>query len=472
MPELPMGALVAALAFLPFLTCLVLGAWIFVLGAPSERAAYASMNGALVISAALLGVATATLVSSGAPMLEAPLGPWFEAGEYRFDIGFLLDELSLAMAWTVVIIALLVSRFGVHYMHREPGFARFYAMLGLCASGLLVLALAASYDLLFIGWEMVGLSSVMLVAFFFERPAPTRAALRVLVTYRVADAGILFGVVVLHQAAGSTEYAAVFDHRAWPGGVAHIGPAAATVVSLLFLLSAMGKSALFPLGGWLPRAMEGPTPSSALFYGALSIHGGAFLLLRTAPLLEASPIARVVVLVVGVLTAVHGAVVGRVQTDAKSQMAYATMAQLGVIVVEIALGFYMLGLVHLVGHAFLRGYQLLRAPSALADVQRIRAALAGRALPSDNALERALPISVARALYRFALDRFFVDAILERFVVNPVISLGELMASTERGVVRAMHGSAEPSVRPGAQSGAQPSAQPSPREDDVVGRPS
>jgi NADH-quinone oxidoreductase subunit L len=431
-----------AVVALPVLSSIVLGLFVFVRGAPSERVSHGLVVPAIVGSALALVPLTRAFAEAGP--LSIHVGDWFVAGDYGFEVGWLIDRVSLSMAWTVLAIALLVSRFAVYYLHREAGYARFFALLGLCASGLLTVALSAGYDLLFAGWEMVGLSSVLLVLFFHDRPGPARSALWVFTTYRVADVGILVGAVVLHQAAGSTDYDAVFAPGPWPHG----GAGAALLVSLLLLLSAMGKSAQFPLGAWLPKAMEGPTPSSALFYGALSVHCGAYLLLRSYPLLERSPIALSVVAVVGLVTAVHAALVGRVQADVKSQLAYATMAQLGVIFVEMGLGLPTLALVHLMAHAFLRGFQLLRAPSALADVRRIRAALQGHELPQATALERRLPLPLARRLYRLALDRFFVEAALERFVVTPVLRLSRALSRADRSVVHALVKPSAPAQAP------------------------
>jgi NADH:ubiquinone oxidoreductase subunit 5 (subunit L)/multisubunit Na+/H+ antiporter MnhA subunit len=380
-----------------------------------------------------------------------------------FELALLLDELSLGFALTIVTVALLIARFAIRYLHREPGHPRFFAFLCLAVAGLETIALAASYDVLFLGWEVVGAASFAMVLFYHTRPGPARAAMQVFVSYRLADLGILIGAVILHHAAGTTRYEAIFEHGAWPDGRIRIDSTVAAVVGALLLLTAAGKSAQLPFSAWLPRAMEGPTPSSALFYGALSIHAGVFLLLRSAPLFEHQPIARMLLLLVGGGTAVYAALTGRVRSDAKGQLAFATMAQVGVMLVEIGLGWVLLAALHLVAHAFLRGFQLLRTPSVIADVRHIRAKLRGRPFAQENALERALPIPVARWLYRHALERFHLELLAQRFVITPVLRVSQWLSTADAAIVDALSGDTSedsaalgPSLRPSHRPSAQP----------------
>ena len=438
MPErdVMLTVLAATVVLAPLVTALGLGLFAFLSEVPSERATHRIVIVAMVTSILSLLSLVVLVLTSGEPYLEVDFGPWFHVGHYEFEIAFLLDELSLGYGFTVAAIGLLIARFAIRYLHREEGYARFFILLCLAMAGLETVALAASYDVLFLGWEIVGVSSVTMVLFFHTRPGPVRASLLVLVSYRIADLGLLVGAVVLHQAAGTTEYEAIFEHGAWPGGATHIDVTTAAIVGLLLLLSASGKSAQLPFSSWLPRAMEGPTPSSALFYGALSIHAGIFLLLRSAPLFAHAPVVRGALIAVGGCTAMYAALVGRVQSDAKGQMAYATMAQLGVMLVEIGFGFVTLAALHLVAHAFLRGFQLLRAPSVIADVRRIQAELKDRPLPSDNAIERALPITWARWLYRHALERFYLDTLAYRVVLRPILRVSEMLAAADAAALQ------------------------------------
>ena len=325
----------------------------------------------------------------------------------------------------------LVNAFAGKYLHREPGFARFFVLLALFGTGMNLMVLADSIDLLFAGWEFVGISSTLLIGFFHERANAVRAALRAFVTYRICDVGILAASVVVHRAVGSGDFDRLFE-VAWPHGACLVSATTATAVSLLLVFASLGKTAQVPFSGWLPRAMEGPTPSSAIFYGALSIHAGAYVLLRCAPLLDEAPVARLALVVIGAGTAVHAALVGRVQTDLKSVLAYASMTQASLILVEIGLGWRVIPLVHVVGHAVVRSLQILRSPSALHDRHELEAALGGHPGPGGQWPVSLLPRSWQHSLYRVALDRGYEEMAVGRFVVGPVTRLLDRAAAIER----------------------------------------
>ncbi len=211
----------------------------------------------------------------------------------------------------------------------------------------------------------------------------------------------------------------------------------ATVLALLLLLAASGKSAQVPFSGWLPRAMEGPTPSSAIFYGALSVHAGAYLLLRISPLLDSSPLASMAVAGVGLLTALHATLSGRVQTDVKTSLAYASLTQVGIIFIEIGLGLRLLPLLHLLGNAVTRTLQLLRAPSVLHDFHQLQNAVGGHPGRTGLHLERMVSSSLQRRLYLFSLERAHLDDLLERYAIAPFHRLFRFFDSVEkRGMER------------------------------------
>ena len=283
---------------------------------------------------------------------------------------FLVDRMALAFAALSAVILGIVAAFSTRYLHREPGFPRYFALLAMFATGMQCIALAGNVEVLFVGWELVGLSSALLVAYFHERPAPVSNALRVFSVYRVSDAAMLSAAVVLRHAAGSGSLALLFGGTG-AAATAGLGRATATVIATLLIIAVAGKSALVPFSGWLPRAMEGPTPSSAVYYGALSIHAGCFLLLRSMPLLAQAPAARVFAGALGAVTALFAAVATRVQSDVKSSLAYASLTQVGLIVVEIALGWRLLAFVHLAGHACFRLLQFLSAPNVLHDLHAL-----------------------------------------------------------------------------------------------------
>jgi NAD(P)H-quinone oxidoreductase subunit 5 len=294
---------------------------------------------------------------------------------------------------------------------------------------MLLVALAGNVAVLFIGWELVGLSSALLVAFFQERPAAVANAFRVISVYRISDAAMLSAAVLLRHVAGSGSLSLLFGGTA--GSTASLTATNATVIALLLLVAVACKSALLPFSSWLPRAMEGPTPSSAVYYGSLSIHAGCFLLLRAAPLLEQAPAVRVLAGVLGAATAVFAGITTRVQSDVKSSLAYASLTQVGLIVVEIAIGWYTIAFVHLAGHACFRLLQFLSAPNVLHDLHGLEEAMGDHGgddrefalLRSDRARQR---------LFLVALERGFLDNILDRVVVDPFYRAARLFTRLDQ----------------------------------------
>jgi NAD(P)H-quinone oxidoreductase subunit 5 len=202
----------------------------------------------------------------------------------------------------------------------------------------------------------------------------------------------------------------------------------------------MGKCAQIPFSGWLPRAMEGPTPSSAIFYGALSVHAGAYLMLRVAPLLDRSPVAAALLVALGVATALHATFVGRVQTDIKSALAYASLTQVGIILAEIGLGLRWVAVAHILGHASVRSLQFLRAPSLLHDLHQVESAVGGHLARTGLHLERAVPGGLQRRLYRMALERWRLDEALDFLVVEPFLALFRRLDALDRRWCRIVAG--------------------------------
>jgi len=306
--------------------------------------------------------------------------------------------------------------------------------MGVATTGFFWFVLGGSVDMAFIGWELLGLSSVLLVAFFWERSETVVASGRIFATYRVADIALLAGVVLLHHYAGDSSWPTVLgigrDHH-----TADLGEVAATVLGLAFLLAAIGKSAQAPVSAYILRAMEGPTPSSALFYGTLSIHAGVYLMIRVEPLLSNAPIARGAVVFIGVLTAVTSSLSARVRADAKGALALATTAQAGLMLAETGLGFTTFATWHLLAHGLLRLAQFLRAPSWLADAQGRRRELGGGTYRPAFYLEGLLPEGFRTWLYAAALARFGFDGVVERLFSRPLAALAHLV-STPRPRIR------------------------------------
>jgi len=390
---------------------------------PSER--IVSRITGLTFSACVAGLAALVwnLAFGGKPAraVVVTFGTWFAVHDYRFPLVLMADRLSTPFLAMTAVLSGLIGQFSATYLHREQGFFRFFLLLHLFAFGSLLAFAAGSFDLLAGGWELVGITSVLLIGFFQLRPAPVENGLRVFAVYRACDIGLLVGVFAMHQWAGT----ASFD-----GGFPMLAGSHAVIVCLLMLLAASGKAAQVPFSGWLPRAMEGPTPSSAIFYGAISIHAGAYLLLRIQPLLARSILASVLVILIGVATAIHGTIVGRASADAKTSLAYASLTQVGVVFVEIGIGWTSIAVVHILGHATVRTMQFLRAPSMLHDYHQMHSAMGGEIIPGRQ-FEDLLPERVTLWLYRWAFDRGHLDTFLDRWVIDPLLWVSRLFAKLD-----------------------------------------
>lgn len=399
-----------------------------------ERGTNRLTYAATVVGLAASLMVLALMLTTNVRHVAIELGDWVVIPEqhFHFHLKFVFDRLSVPFVILTFLLCGTVSAFTSRYLHREPGFGRFYVCYALFLLGMILSSVAGTIEVLFIGWELVGLSSALLVAFFHERQAPVANGIRVWSVYRLADAAFLIAAVALHHLSGAGDFDGLIGTHSWPEGQVLLSSNQALQVGLLLLIAAAGKSALVPFSGWLPRAMEGPTPSSAIFYGALSVHLGAFLLLRIGPLLSASVPLSAAVCVVGSTTAIYATLTARVQTDIKSALAYASLTQVGIIVAEIGLGFRYLALVHILGHACLRTLQLLRAPSLLHDYHVLENAMGGSASQRAGIWGRLVPRPVQLWLYRFSLERGYLDSSLDEFIVRPLRVVFQACDSAER----------------------------------------
>jgi NAD(P)H-quinone oxidoreductase subunit 5 len=396
----------------------------------ANRHNYATTVVGLLATVAILGMMLAT----GTRHVPIELGNWVHIPQqhFHFHLKFVFDRLSVPFAILSFLLCGTIGAFTSRYLHREPGFGRFYVCYSFFTLGMIVTSLAGTIEVLFLGWELVGLSSAMLVAFFHDRAAPVRNGIRVWSVYRLADAAFLIAAVAMHHVTGAGDFDGLMGAGPWPDGQAALTHQQALYVGLLLLVAAAGKSALVPFSGWLPRAMEGPTPSSAIFYGALSVHLGAFLLLRVSPILELSALLSLTVVAVGLATAVFAAAAARVQSDIKSALAFASLTQVGIIVAEIGLGLRYIALIHILGHACLRTLQLLRAPTLLHDYHTLENAVGGHLTHEPETWLRRLPIPLRDWSYRFALERGYFDSLLNDYVVHPIGRLFRLCDALER----------------------------------------
>jgi NAD(P)H-quinone oxidoreductase subunit 5 len=412
-----------------------------------------------LISSALI---LALMLMLGTRHVPIELGHWVDIPDqhFHFTIKLLFDRLSVPFALLIFVLCGTISAFANNYLHREPGYRRFFLYFSLFQLGMILTAVAGTIETLFAGWELVGLSSALLVAFFHNRPSPVRNGLRVWIVYRVADAAFVAAAIVLHHCTGEGDFDKLTGTtvHSWPEGATALKSIPqAVLVGLLLIIAAAGKSALIPFSGWLPRAMEGPTPSSAVFYGALSVHLGAYLLLRISPLLTVTPWLWGTVVPLGLGTALFAAMTARVQSDIKSALAFASLTQIGIIVAEIGLGaalgtwgplLWYLALVHLIGHACLRTLQFLRAPTLLRDYHLLENALGSHLPRSQGFWQRRLPQSWRLRAYRMALERGYLDAWLSDLVVRPVLKLFRRCDALERRWAAFLLGPAGRQARP------------------------
>lgn len=370
-----------------------------------------------------------------------------EDNHYHFVFKFEFDRLSIPFVILTFVLCGIIGAFANRYMHREPGFNRFFLLLSLFVVGMVTTSLAGTIETLFTGWELVGLSSALLVAFFHERAAPASNGLRVWVIYRISDAALLMASVALHHMQGEGDFDKFLTGE-WPNGGTALSSYQPLFIGALFLMAAMGKSAMVPFSGWLPRAMEGPTPSSAVFYGALSVHLGAFLLLRFSPLLEQSLVLRILVIAIGLSTAIYAKFVGEVQTDIKSALSFASLTQVGLIFVEIGLGFQYLALLHILGHGCLRTLQFLRAPTLLYDYRILEDAIGERLPQFTGAWMGRASESDRTWYYRLALERGYLDSYLDDRAVRPFMTFFRQCDAYERKWMNWLSGSSQTESRP------------------------
>lgn len=392
--------------------------------------------------------AAAVMLWQGIPQFPIELSDWVITPNFHLKFEFVLDVLSLSYVLLTLLLCTVIAGFSTRYLHRDPGYARFFVLYSIFLLGMVTAALSDTVETLFAGWELVGLASVLLIAFFHARPAPPRNGLRVWVIYRVCDVALLLAAILMHEVNGAGDFDRLVGESAWPEhDPLLIGPHF-TLLGVLFLIAAAGKSALLPFSGWLPRAMEGPTPSSAIFYGALSVHLGVFLLLRVSPVLDSAPWLSALVVVLGLLSALFAYLTGRVQTDIKSALAFASLTQVGIIIAEIGLGLRYLALLHLLGHACLRTLQFLRAPSMLHDHHQLENAIGTRPRAEREPWEDRLSSAWQRRLYRFALERGYLDATLEKLVARPFLGFFRFMNMLEERWGHALEGESHEVPKP------------------------
>lgn len=288
----------------------------------------------------------------------------YQTDHFVFAVQLYYDEITAVFSIVGAFLFFLVATFSKYYMHRDQGYKRFFNTILLFATGYNFIILSGNFETLFIGWEIKGVCSFLLIAFYRSRYLPVKNAFKAISYYRISDVALMLCMWMMHHLTNQNiSFSELGEAKTLALQSANTGMG--IFIVCMMILPAAVKSAQFPFTSWLPRAMEGPTSSSAIFYGSLSVHIGVFLLLRTHPFWEDMLWAKITIIVIGAVTAVAATLIARVQPTVKTQIAYSSAAQIGLMFIEIAVGWHWLVLIHFAGNAFLRTYQLLVSPSVL-----------------------------------------------------------------------------------------------------------
>jgi NADH:ubiquinone oxidoreductase subunit 5 (subunit L)/multisubunit Na+/H+ antiporter MnhA subunit len=398
--------------FLPFFAAALLGALSLAVGSHTEQRTTAIVSTAMLstIACGLLNL----WVMASSPDVAFDMFTWHQFGHESFTFELLNSWTDAVYACCYMIIVGIVGRFSITYLHREQGFFTYYYLFLLFVGATNLVIFSANFPSLLVGWELVGICSVLLIGFYHHRSGPLDNSLFTFATYRIGEACLLLAVTIAHTTTGSSSFSIFSLHQ----------PANHGILALV-LCAIYVKSAQWPFSLWLPRAMEGPTPSSALLYGGISTHMGPMLLIKLMPYLGTYPWVNSLVLSASAITVLFASGVGRTRCDAKTQVAYATIGQLGVIFFEIGMGWYNLAFFHSISHCALRTFQFLKTPSLLAEFTHLQVA------PTDFYLERLLPLSLRRMVYYATFSKFFLEPMVEKLMVRPFFFLASLIMDLE-----------------------------------------
>lgn len=345
----------------------------------------------------------------------------YSTDHYSFFIDLLFDKVTATYLIMSSTLTFMIAMFSRGYMHKDSGFKRYFNTMILYFFGVQVIIFSGNFETMFIGWEILGLSSFLLIAYYRDRYLPVRNGFKVYSMYRLADIGILLAMWFMHHLFHENvtfvqllnpEF--VQEHISGNMGVA-------ILVSFAIILAATVKSAQFPFSSWLPRAMEGPTPSSSIFYGSIAVHIGVYLMLRTYPFWHHILFVQVNIILLGLFTAFVSTIIARVQFSIKGQIAYSSLAQIGIMMVEVALGLETLALIHLTGNAFLRSYQLLISPSIVTYKLRDQFFnYTGIEVKKMSTWQKKL----YNTLYVLGLKEFYMDNYIYKYLWFPFKKLG------------------------------------------------
>lgn len=335
----------------------------------------------------------------GAPG-QIRFAPWLMSGDYIVFVSFRLDTLALIMSTLVAFICFLIIKFSVNYMHREQGFQRYFIIMTLFNSAMLILMMAGNAVIALLGWKLAGVSSYLLIAYAFERDNATANANQAFITNRVGDAAFILGIILSYLWLGGVEWDDILKPD---NGLSHLQIG---LLVLSFLLAGLVKSAAVPFSPWITKALEGPTPSSAIFYGSLMVHAGLYLIIRLEPLIVQDPAILSLIFIIGLITAAYGFFTGLVQSDVKSVLVFSVISQVGIILMLCGLGWFFIATLYLLAHAIWRAYQFLLAPSHMHLMSRPTRPVA-RFIQTNN------------RLFTASIQRFWLDHITDWIFTKP-----------------------------------------------------
>ena len=410
-------------SFLQFFLLLPFFGFVINLLMPSDKEVYISRTAFVTVLLQLIAIIVFTFfwISNGTPNLDLKEISVLRTVGYEFFIDFYFDKITVVYLLLGALLTFMITTYSRYYLHREEGYKRFFSTVLFFFFGYNLAILSGNFETLFVGWEIIGISSFLLIAFYRDRNLPVKNAYKVFSVYRIGDVGIILAMWASHHLWHENitfmrlnNFELVHEHLQ---NHTFIG----VFISLGIVVAAAAKSAQLPFSSWLPRAMEGPTPSSAIFYGSLSVHLGLFLMLRTFPFWEHQISVRIGVVLMGVFTSILAYFMARVQSSVKSQVAYGSIVQIGLIFVEIALGFDNLALFHIAGNAFLRTYQLLVSPSVVSYLIREQFYTFK---PKQNTFEDSLPKKLEYSLYILSLKEFKLEQFMDFILWKPLKSIG------------------------------------------------
>lgn len=385
-----------------------------------------SIISAIVLSTVvihMIGVLVFTVfwLMNNHPVLDIKHQVLFKAQDFEIFIDFYFDKITAVFAFIGAVLTFLITIFSRYYMHRDEGFKRYFNNLLLFYIGYNIVIFAGNFETLFTGWEILGISSFLLIAFYRDRYLPVKNGLKVISLYRLSDICLLVALWLSHHLWHENITFSKFNDAVIVGEQIGNYFTTSVVFGVMVLIAAAIKSAQLPFSSWLPRAMEGPTTSSAIFYGSLSVHIGVFLLLRTYPFWEHIAIIKVSIVIIGVITSVIASGIARVQSTVKTQIAYSSIVQIGIIFIEVALGYHTLALIHFAGNAFLRTYQLLVSPSVLSYLTHDQFYHFN---PNEHKRRTTSLSKLKTSIYILSVKEWNLDTFLNKFLWQPFKWMG------------------------------------------------